>query len=260
MKYVESKLYSTKDYELFVPCEYNRDVKKTKLLEKSMRKYGFDDGLPIRCRPMADGRLAVTHGHHRLHVAQSLQLPVWFIVASRDIPMFESEASSHQWNVSDYAVARERAGERDASEALQFHRETGISLQQSISLVGGECAGSSNKAVQLKMGTYKAKDNKHAREVKEVVVFLKNIGCSFATKSYFVNAISKCLMLDEFDIGTFLHKCRTHQNIMEDRRNVDDFLDLIELVYNRQTPKKNMVPVAFLAKQKALTRRVSFGK
>ena len=260
MKYVTSKLYSTKDYRLFEPSPHNRDIKKTKMLAESMATYGFDEGFPVRCRPAANGRLSVTHGHHRLHVAESLQLPVWFVVAKKDIPMFESETSNHQWNVTDFVVARARAQEKPALDVLEYQARTGISLTQCISLLGGESAGSSNKTNQIKSGTYKVKKNGHAEDVAHIVLTLKEIGVAFATNNYFVNAISKVLQVPVFDVGTFLHKCKTHKEIMEQRRNVDDFLDLIELVYNRQTPKANQVNIAFLAKTASCQKKDTFGR
>jgi hypothetical protein len=63
-----------------------------------------------------------------------------------------------------------------------------------------------------------------------------------------------------FDSATFMHKCKTHKEIMEPRRNVDGYLELIELVYNRQTPKRAMMPLAFLAKQAALQKKAAFGR
>ena len=260
MNYTTTRKYWTKDYSIFIHSPHNRDVKKIRQLEESMRKYGYDDGFPIRCRPAPDGKLYCTHGHTRLYVAASLGLPVWFVVASADIPMFESETANHNWTVTDYAVARERAGEHVAGVVMALHRETGIGLNQCISLVGGESAGSNNKRAQLKNGTLKQSNMKHANQIKDVVLFLKEIGCSFATNNYFVAALSKCFLVPTFDAATFMHKCRTHKEIMEPRRNVEDYLDLIELVYNRQTPKRAMIPLAFMAKQISLQKKASFGR
>ena len=260
MKHLLSRLHVTKDYRLFDPSPHNRDIGKIKQLEESMRKYGFDEGFPIRCRPGNGARLIVTHGHHRLHVAESLGLPVWFIVAKHDIPMFESETANHAWNIRDYVVARARACEKPAEEILRYHKETGIGLRQCIAVLGGEAAGSDNKSVQVKMGKYKVKPNRQADDLARIVLHLKEIGCKFSTNNYFVSAISKCLQVDQFDADVFMHKCRTHLEIMEQRRNVDDFLDLIELVYNRQTPRKYMTQIAFLAKREAMQRKGKFGK
>lgn len=248
----------TKDYSLFEYHPHNRDVSRTKILEQSMAAYGFDDGLPIRCIRNGQGKLRITHGHHRFDVACSMGLPIWYIVASRHIPLFESEASAHSWSVRDFTVARAKAGESPAEEVLIFHERTGIPLNVAISLVGGEGAGSHNKMPQMKNGNFQVGDMHHANAVAEVVQHCKDCEISFATNSRFVGALSKCLFVPEFDAELFMHKVSTHRELMEPRRGLDDYLDLIELVYNRHGQYK--MPLAFRAREVSTQRQGSFGK
>jgi len=256
-KRTKPTLRSTRDYSLFEPHPYNRDVTKTKVLELSMDEYGFDDGLPIRCVRNGNGKLKITHGHHRFHVARQKGLPVWFIVASNDIPLFESEASAHAWNVQDFTVARARAGERPAEAVLKYHEQTGIPLNACISLVGGEGASSGNKPKQMKTGQFKVGDRTHAAAVAEIVAHCKTCGVSFATSSYFVKAVSKCLFVPDFDAELFMHKVSVHSELMEPRRGVDDYLELMELIYNRQAKRK--MPLAFMAREVSANRKETFG-
>jgi len=251
-------LQCTTNYDLFEPHPYNRDVQKTKILELSMERYGFDEGLPIRCVRSANGKLKITHGHHRFCVARKKKLPVWYIVAGSDISLFESEASTHAWNIRDYTVARARAGEDPAEAVLQYHRQTGIVLQACVSLVGGHGASSGRKAVDMKMGKFKVGDMIHAKAIAEIVSHCGKHGLDFATEWGFVNALSKCLFVPGFDAELFMHKVSAHSELMDRRRTVDDYLDLMELVYNRQQKKR--MPLAFLARQLAAERKASFGK
>lgn len=252
-------LRETKNYSLFESHPHNRDISKTKVLEKSFRTFGFDPGLPIRCVRRADGKLIITHGHHRFHVAVKTGQPVWYIVVDRDISLFESEASSHNWSVRDFTVARARAGERPAEAVLQYHQETGIPLNTCISLLGGESAGSSNKTPQLKNGTFKVSpDTTLANRIKEIVHSCKSHGVRFATNVHFLNALSKCLFLSEFDEEVFMSKVASHSGLMDAQRGYSEYLDLIEFIYNRNSKKK--IPLAFLAKENASNRQLGFGK
>jgi len=247
------KLRSTKDYRMFELHPHNRDVQKTKLLEKSMSAHGYDEGFPIRCIRNGAGKLKITHGHHRFHMARKLGLAVWFIEANNhSLPLFDSEASTHSWNVRDYVTARARAGEPAVEKALAYHEKTGIPLTCALSLVGGQGAGSDNKSRDMKKGTFSVGNMKHANDVAKVVAHCKECGVGFATSSYFVKAISKCLYVDAFDAEIFIHKVSAHAVIMELRRNVDDYLDLIEMVYNRKSRKK--LNVAWMAKQASIAR------
>lgn len=248
----------TSDYSLFETHPHNRDISRTKVLEASMKKFGFDDGLPIRCVTNGNGKLKITHGHHRFHVARQLGLPIWYLVASNEIDLFESEASAHSWSVRDYTVARARAGESPAQEVMEYHRKTGIPLGLCISLVGGQAASSGNKAKAMKAGNFQPGDQIHADTVARVVAHCKDCGVEFATSSLFVKAVSKCLFVEDFDVYMFLHKVSAHPQLMEPRRNLDDYLDLIEMVYNRQCRTK--IPLAFLADQASRKRGQTFGK
>ena len=64
--YVIAKLLFTNDLGRFRPSPFNRDVRKTERLARSMRKYGFDPGYPIRCVIAEDGMLEITSGHRSL--------------------------------------------------------------------------------------------------------------------------------------------------------------------------------------------------
>jgi len=247
-------LKCTSDYSMFEVHPHNRDISNTKILEKSMRKFGFDPGLPMRCIKGANSKLMITHGHHRFHVARMLGIPVWYIVAEDNIPLFDSEVSNHGWQLKDFGIARARAGEQSAVKVMDYHKETGIPFAQCISLIGGESAGSTNKNAQLKEGTLKAKDNKHASDVAEIVLACKSIGIKFANAALFVQALSKVLRLKEFDKSLFLHRVRTYQDLMEPRRTLDQYLELIEFVYNRNT-KGSKTPLAFLATEASRQRQ-----
>lgn len=249
----------TKDYSLFELHPLNREISRTEVLEESMRDYGFDHGLPIRCIRAESGKLLITHGQHRFYVAKKLGIEVWYIVALQHIPLYPSEASAHSWIIRDYTVARTRDGEEAPAAALEFHQRTGIPLTCAISLVGGEGAGSYNKMKNVKTGTFATGDMKHANAVAAVVKHCEACGVAFAANSNFVRAISLCLLTPGFNDVLFCRKVRAHASFMKPRHGVDEYLDLFELIYNRRNAKKKM-GVAFEAHQAAMRRKASFGR
>lgn len=249
-------LRCTKDYDMFEPHALNRDLHNRKNLTESMREYGFDPGFPIRCVRNGNGLLKITSGHNRFHTARELGLSVWFVVSPQDMPLFDAEASGKSWSVKDYTIARSREGDPAAIAAKTYHDRTGIPIGICISLVGGESGGSGNKQQQMKRGTFKVGDTNHAEVVEYVVLELLENGVDFANQSLFVNAISKCLRLSSFDVQEFLHKARTHSHLFVRQRNLDNYLDMIQLVYNRQRKKDQLVPLAFMAKKAAMQRKL----
>ena len=253
------KFFSTQNYAMFEQHEYNRDVRKTKVLEMSMQKYGFDHGFPIRCIKSTNaGKLLITHGHHRFFVASKLGIPFWVIVAKNDIGLFESESSAHSWTINDFTSARARAGETPANAVMKYHQETGIPMGVCLSLVGGEGASSSNKQDDIKRGTYRVGDMKHANEIAYVVKYLLAAGFDFVQRRDFVTALSKCLLVPEFSAKDFLQRATTHRKHMEQKRSQDAYLELIEMIYNRGRGAK--IPLAFMAREASRMRGGKFQK
>lgn len=261
MKRQEPRLMHTKDYSMFEVHEYNRDIGKTKVLEQSMREHGFDPGFPIRCTNGGGGKkLKINQGHHRFHVARKLGLPVWFVISNNDLSIFEVERGNRQWNIKDFLEARVRAGEDGPVKIKKFIASTGIPCGQAIALVGGEDAASHNQTCKLIRGDFKAKPNKHADDMAVMVNYLRDLGVPFATNCNFVNALSKCMLSSCFNQEIFRRKSRTHITMFEKCRNLEDYLYLIENIYNQQTPLTKKVPIAFEAKRESNLRNVCNGK
>ena len=252
MSKVVPQLRMTTKYDMFNEHPHNRDISSTKLLEKSMKRYGYDPGFPIRCIYNLDGQLQVTHGHHRLYVAEKLGLPVWYIICDRNIELFSSEGANRQWNSMDYATARTRGGDDVAAEVLEYHKTTGIPLTACVGMFTGNYSGSGNAMQQFKDGTMKITTREHARLVAHVVNACKEAGVSWASRNGFVCALSLCIACSQFDVSRFVSKVQSHAHMMHVCRTQDEYLQMIESVYNRQTADK--VPIMFLAQQGASSR------
>jgi len=93
-----------------------------------------------------------------------------------------------------------------------------------------------------------------------MVIFLKKTGVTFSTQNNFVRALSYVMKAPEFDVDRFKQKAKAHAAIMEKQRNVENYIDLIEKVYNRQCRKEDKLPLAFIAKHGASIRQKSFGR
>lgn len=252
-------LQSSADYGMFIVHPHNRDISNTKVLTQSMKRFGFDPGLPIRCVSAGHGKLLITHGHHRFQVAASLGLPIWYIISDMELPLFDSEVSNHAWSIKDFTTARARANEPAAIEVMKYHKRTGIPLNACISILGGENSDSGNKKNQLKSGTLKIVKTKYSEDIAEIVIACKEMGFKFACTAMFVGALSRCLYVDQFDKDLFLRRVKTHPETMEPCRTLDQYLDMIEFVYNRMAKAKK-IPLAFLAKEASQKRHVTFGK
>jgi hypothetical protein len=251
---MKTELKSTTNYELFEMHEYNRPLHDNKILEASMRKHGFIPSCAIHCVKTNSGNLKVIRGHHRLHYAKRIGLPVWYIVDDTQTNLFDLEgASTGVWSLSDFVEARAKAGDKGAQKILDFRKETGIDLMTCCSLIGGESAGSNNKSKLIKQGTFRTGSLQHAYEVARVVGHCRNLKVPFATSRPFVAAVSMALRCKECDINVLLHRMDQAAGTMMKRATKDDYLSELQSVYNRNA-KTNQIPLVYLAKEAAKAR------
>jgi hypothetical protein len=255
------RLRVTRDLSIFVPNEYNRSLRERPDLEASMTRYGFIPAEAIRVRKIDAGkdrgRLMVIKGHHRLATARKLGLPVWYIIDETDTPTNPGDVETQtDWSVHDYATAAANAGNLDVAAVLRFASIHKIKLSAAASLCGGESAGSHNKINSLKHGTFKlAADLRFANTVVAITDFLHDQGCPFARTTAFVNAISKVVLVPEFDPDIFKRRIRANGiGIIRRSATADQYVEQIEAAYNRSAHGK-AIALAFLAKKIALERQ-----
>lgn len=246
------KLTTTKNYALFDLLPFNRDVKRLKPIEASMCKHGYIPAYPLHCIKNGNGKLRIKAGHHRFEVAKKLGLPVTYVVCDDNATVHELERATVPWKLEDYLESYCRVESEPHKIIQRYARETGISISQITSMLGGECASSNNLIPKLKNNTFEIKTTAHVDMVSRIVLGLKNMGISFATVRNLVSALSLLYYIPEFDADTFLHRVALNTGMFVRQSRVVDFLDMIEAVYNRQA--KNKVALAFLAKEAARHR------
>lgn len=253
-------LYRTTDYSLFVTNEANRQITPRKPIEESFQQHGFIMGQAIHTRRLADGRLKVVTGHHRLYYAKALGLPVYFIIDPTDVDLFDLEGGTKSWSLSDYVFARNATGKGDYPALVQFSRKHGLPFGVSASLLGGESAGSGNKARDVKRGTFKASGEAIANEVARIINICRDVGFDKAATSNFVAAISLVLRVQEMSVAQLEKRIRAYPHILRSRATRADYLSDLEAVYNYQS-RSGKLNLAFRAEEEArrrqdLTRKV----
>ena len=254
------KLQVTKDYSVFELHECNRPLHEKPDLAKSMAEHGFMPSSPLQCVHSANGKLKVIRGHHRLHYAKRLKIPVWYIIDDSVTDIFALEGGYQQWSVKDFAEARAKAGDKDCKALLEFTKQHELTIGSAASLLGGESAGSGNKSRGIKAGSFRVvADQSHAKAVVAITDRCRLKGILFATASAFVTAISLSLRVPEFDDKTFAHRVELYAANLRKRGTVTEYLEEIDALYN-YAAKGKRIPLAFRAREVARTRHETFGK
>lgn len=249
------KVMESKDYSMFEMMSFNRDVQKTKNLEASMKEHGWIDAYPMHVIQNGNRKFKIKAGHNRFEVATKLKIPVKFVVCDDNASIHELEKAYRPWSLRDYLNSYCRLEKEDYLMVQDYCEESGIALNLAVSMLADNSAGTGNFSEVFKNGTYKIRMNSnHAQIVKDIVLHLKSIGIDFYNAPYLVQAISKIIRVKEFDIGQFKIKVKLFKSLFEKKANLDQYLDLLEEIYNRKN--QHRVPLKFFAVEEAKKRKV----
>jgi hypothetical protein len=247
-------LRKTNDYSLFKQYDSNRDVTKTKDLEKSMRLFGFIPAHPLHVVKHGNG-FSVKDGHHRLYVAEKMGLPVWYVICDNDVPLDILNGAVNLWRTRDYMKHYSNQGKNDYSVVQRYQRETGIPISLCVAILAGNISGSVSKNKRFVSGTYTlADDLSYAYTIAETVSGLKKKGIKWASHSNFIRALGRCLWIDQFDPKKLIKKAGTYPFLFEKQASLKAYTDMIEKAYNWKSPNK--IPLAFLVEEEARKRRI----
>jgi len=248
------KIYETSNYGKFELLPFNRNVVRTKALTESMKKYGWINSRPMDVSARPDGKLMIRDGHHRFETAQRLGLPVKYVICDDGATVYELEKPTIKWSLEDFLDSYCRGGQHPAYDIVRdYCQETGIAISIVISLFTGQQAFSHNGMTRFKDGNFKLNSqSKVAADVKDLVLTCKKFEIPFYNNAYLVQAFSKIVQVKEFSLRQMKSKIKSFHSLFEKKATVEQYLDLIEEIYNRQS--KSKIPVKFLAIEAAKGR------
>lgn len=250
----------TKNYDIFDLHENNRVVKvnskKYKDLMRSMKAHGFLPFFPLWVKKGKSGKLEVQVGHHRLHSAIQLGIPVFYMLYHSDFKIWEEEESTSKWTLADHFTRLISEGDHNALAIKNFHDETGIGLSLCLSLFSGETSARSNKSSKFKRGEFKVSPSTlhKARVLKSVVEKSKVIDKAIALHPHYVSALMKTMSVSVFDPDLYENKLEKHPALFIKQVNTEGYIEMIDAIYNSHTQRAMKIPLSFLVKQEMKAR------
>jgi hypothetical protein len=240
-------LQITKNYEMFELTLFNRNVTKTKKLEESMKNHGYINAYPLHCIK-EKGKLKIKSGHHRFTVAQMLDLPVAYVVCDDTATIHELEDSTIKWELKDYLDSFVRMGKVDYITVKEYSERTGIPVGQCLSIFSGESGGvHSNWSMRFKKGEFVISKKNYAEKLAEILNIMRQCGISFSHERSMVVAISRILKAGHADFIRLKNKISLFTFMITKCATVDQYMDVIEAVYNRKVGVKT--PLKMLTEQ-----------
>ncbi len=227
------KIQATKNYRLFSHSDQNRpfDLKKHQSLVDSMKEYGFLPEYPVIAARNGKGSLELKDGQHRLAIAETLGLPVFWIEASKDFDVAKVNTAQKPWVPRDYAEMFSKQGNKSYQDGLEFAEKNNLPIGIAFSLLAGT-SGFANIKKPFYSGTFKIKDRAWAESVADIYCPLVEIARENLRNARFVAACMGVCRVEGFDGKRLLTNAERVRERLKAYATQDAYLDMLEDIYN----------------------------
>jgi hypothetical protein len=224
----------TTNYRMFRPHDIeNRglDLRKHKRLLESMREYGFLPCYPIVCyRRPADVKLYVKDGQHRLTIAESLDLPAWWVEVKVDFNVAKVNGTPVPWRLRDFANKYATNGVKSYREGVDFAEAHGLPVGIAFAMLSG-CTKFSACQDAFVNGNFKVKDRDWAAAVADIYAPLTRLEPRLKNARCLDACMAVCRVPD-FDARRLLQGAERCRERLVPYATRDAHLDMLEQVYN----------------------------
>lgn len=228
----EVVVYETNNYSMFKLASGNRSVNELHLnrLMKSIKEECLFTTI------LVNENMEVIDGQHRLKCFEALGLPVYFTIAYgyglRE--MQKLNLNSRNWNNNDYLTSYISKGMQDYIDYGRFRKKYGFGHRESMQMLTGAIPSDDI----FNAGRFKVKDYRKACSIAEDIHKLQPF-CPFFNNRSFVSVMIKLLTeVKAFNIKKFVQKCENHPFLLVKCATAEQYLDMIEKLYNYKNQSK----------------------
>ena len=230
-----NQVYQTNDYSLFSKLEGNRNVNKAhkNRLQKSIEEESL-------CVPIiVNERYEIIDGQTRFFCWEDLGLPVYYIIVEGyGLPQVQRLNSNvKNWKLSDYMDSYCDLGNGHYKKYKEFKFKYNLGDYESIAMLQGNQNGSGKNFEKFRLGLFKVESWDRACEEAEQIIKIEKFYEGFKRRS-FVFAMLHLINHDNFDLNQLLNKLKYQSSKLVDCTNKDQYLHLLQKIYNFKSPRK----------------------
>lgn len=245
-------LQETSNYTQFKKLEGNRtlDPNNLKNLETAIKKSNYLKYHPI----IVNKDMYVIDGHHRLQVAENLDVPVYYLI---DETKDKDEAYEHiltsnvnqkNWTLENYFNLYAQKDQNP--NYIEFLNLMGALQLRPKALLGLITASYNGNCLQIvKNGEFKLpSDGKLLERVTMAYFEFKNFveerkikPSSMFTSSYFTNAFRMLMANETLDVDLFFQKLENRWFELRPQATPKDWLELLLSIYNWKNHNKILI-------------------
>lgn len=232
---VINQVLATNDYSLFSILKGNRKINKAHLnrLKKSIEEESL-------CVPIiVNEKYEIIDGQNRFNAWKELKFPIYYIIIDGyGLPQVQRLNSNiRNWSLKDYADCYCSLGKKDYKVYKEFKSKYELGDYESIALLQNQINGSGKNFENFRNGKFKVKNYKIACKNAEKVVKLSEFYDGYKRRS-FVFSMLHLINHSNFDFKQLLSKLKYQQARLVDCTNKDQYLSLLQDIYNYKSTKK----------------------
>jgi len=232
---MNTEIISTKDYSVFKTLKGNRIINQKNLrrIIASMRKKVHRSPIQV------NERMEIIDGQHRLEARRELGLPVeYYISKGADLTTVQDlNTNTENWKIDDYLNSYIAKGLKDYIIYKQFLDAYKFNHRITMYLLTGDTR--TNEAT-FKEGEFKIKDIQQASEIASKLNLVGAYYDGYKRRT-FCYAFVSCLKNKKFVFEEFLNKLSYQRSKLFDCARVDQYLEIIEEIYNYKRSVKDKI-------------------
>lgn len=237
------KIYETKNYDMFIILDGNRDKdeRHVKQLMKLMSTNGNLTGdFPI----IVNGNYEVIDGQHRIEALKRLEWPVSYVIKP-DLTLQDVRAINnghHNWSWLDYAESYAKLGNANYTRLLTLHNEYPRISFHTIMLYAGTGAktkGRGADGVGFRNGSFILGLEAFEKSKKALSRYAEAVEAAEWHDVAFASAFYKVQQSEEYDHKRMLDKLDELGHRLESVRGIEANMRCLEDLYNDHLAEEN---------------------
>lgn len=231
-----TKIFHTREYKKFKLIKGNRPLDELHVrgLMKSMR--GKDLLIPIA----VNSKMEVLDGQHRLEARKRLCFDVPYYWTGDDVGLEDVQAinaSQKGWTNKDFCQSFIALGKKDYEIYRWFVETYKIPHVESVNLLAGGLSTGIRVKSLFQSGEFKVKDLAGAKKTAEMLAEIAPL-FEHWTHRNFIRAIILLLKKKHFSWARFIEKVTMNPTLMQVCMTTEQYIDLIEKIYNYKSQNK----------------------
>lgn len=238
-----NEIFETKDYHKFNFIKTNRDIHPTHLknLIKNMKEKGWLPGSYM----VVDRNFFVIDGQHRLKAAAELGIAVRYVMekAANEDTMHNLNKDQKKWNIMNHIDQFMKKNNTNYIHLHEFMTQFPC-FKPTEAMMFCKNKFVRVSAQEFENGLFKVNDMKVASKWAEKIASLKPL-IPFYNRGFFVRAVITCMSKPGFKLDEFIKKVNLRPKLMVNCGSVDQFIEVIENVYNHYRTDKEKINLRF---------------